>query len=287
LGGEYVDGNRLAVVATFVLGSVRACIEAVHFGDEDGVTLPTCLNVAIRPDDRRFGWFVSRVAFGPDLYANGRATVLRTVDGRTISAQEHLAQCWATVRSALGFDLSPAEHERIENIMIGPQSLPSFSAESREMLDHSGPSRNEIAAAYGRSVGEVSRTGFEMAPVMLTWDRVVFLAATPDRSRRCFVNVPGGQIVTFHDQLNAGALDAVIISYLELPRGRRRVPRCSAGIEAGLFDILGPRAKLLTPERAAIGRRKAKREAHRQPRDRMMQRPMSRRNRRSLGTQDG
>ena len=86
---------------------------------------------------------------------------------------------------------------------------------------------------------------------MLTWNCAVFVLSTPARDRLAFASVPAPLLTNFASQLEAGALDETIGSYLALsPRGRR-LGRATATTRPGLYDQLAPRARLLVPERAA------------------------------------
>ncbi len=92
LGGEFVDGDRLAVAAIFALGSVRACQARLERAGGQA-EFPLRLRVNLRQDDQRYGWFVSRSAFASDLYLAGRETRLRPRQAMPISAQSHLERC--------------------------------------------------------------------------------------------------------------------------------------------------------------------------------------------------
>ena len=247
LGGEFVDGERLIVAAVFVLGSVRVCqrwLEGGERGDR--------LYVELERDDQRYGWFVSRTAFACDLYISGRATKLQNERGSIITAQAHLERCWLAARAFLVGDLDESELELVDKVVVGSEPLPARTTSVAER----SPScvcpvvDDAVARAFGVAASSHSRAGYALAPVMLTWDRAVFVVSTQRRDRVAFVSVPGPLLANFVERLYEGALDEAITAYLALsPQGRRLGPQ-SAATTSGLYDDLAPRARLLVPERA-------------------------------------
>src|SRR5437899_2603802 len=82
---------RLRVAALFALAAARACLRRV---DDPGYAPPPSPQVRVVPDNQRYGWFVSRDAFGRDLYSEGRNTILRFSDRPPDTAGAHLTACW-------------------------------------------------------------------------------------------------------------------------------------------------------------------------------------------------
>jgi len=252
LGGEFVDGDRLVVAAIFAVGSVRACQRWLE-GGAGQVAFPDRLRVDVQRDDQRYGWFVCRTAFATDLYLAGRDTPLRRHRGSPITAQTHLERCWAAARATLAGDIDETELELVDKLVGSNEPLPALTPS----VERSGPSRRAatrvaddvLARAFGFAVRAHSRPGYDLAPVMLTWDRAVFVLSTPGRDRLAFASVPAPLLTNFASQLEMGALDETIVSYLALsPRGRR-LGRTTTTARPGLYDRLVPRARLLTPER--------------------------------------
>jgi hypothetical protein len=255
LGGEFVDGQRLVVAAIFAVGSVRACryrLEKGYQGD-----FPDRLCVQLQRDDQRYGWFVSRSAFARDLYASGRETPLRLERG-SIAAQAHLERCWSAARATLVRDVAESELELVDEVIRGKEPLPVAHP---SVLGAAAPpdepvEDDALAQAFGAAAQAHSRPGYDLAPVMLTWDRAVFVVSTPERNRIAFATVSAPLLPLFFSQLQGGALDEAISSYLELAPGARRLRGWPAAPAiAGLYDDLAPRARLLVPERAprAVG----------------------------------
>lgn len=251
LGGEFVAGERLVAAAVFALGSVRAC-QRLSQGRGRGLEEVGELRVAVAHDDQRYGFFVSREAFGEDLYETGRETPLRLRSGAVISAQDHLECCWEVARPTLVGEVEQFELDLVDGIVSGDEPLPGRATDGRCTLAGGGPPAAGLEAparAFGRAAGPHSRAGFDIAPVMLTWDRAVFVISEPLRERLAFASVPGPHLSGFMTRLDEGDLDEVIVAYLSArPCGRRLDRRTDEG-RAGLYDELAPRRRLLVPER--------------------------------------
>ena len=256
LGGEFVDGVRLVVSAIFAVGSTRACQRWLEGGLGQGA-FPDRLRVDVQRDDQRYGWFVCRTAFATDLYLTGRDTSLRRHRGSPITAQTHLERCWAAARATLARDIDETELDLVDKVVYAdeplPASTPSFEATSLSRLQTTCVADDALARAFGFAVRAHSRPGYDLAPVMLTWDSAVFVVSTPARDRLAFASVPAPLLTNFASQLEAGALDETIASYLALsPRGRR-LGHATGAARPGLYDRLAPRARLLVPERGPRG----------------------------------
>ena len=119
LCGEHVAGDPARAAAAFAVGSVRALAGASHR------TL-TELGVATRtePATERFGLYVDRLGFGPDLYTEGRASVLRGIDGTRRSAQRQLELAWAVARPTISGAASTADLEAVDRAVQGDLPLP-------------------------------------------------------------------------------------------------------------------------------------------------------------------
>jgi hypothetical protein len=254
LGGEFVDGDRLVVAAIFAVGSVRACQRRLA-ARRARPEFPDKLRVELERDDQRYGWFVGRTAFGADLYGGGRDTRLERRHGSAISAQTHLERCWAAARTTLVGDLDDAELGLADRVVFGTEPLPALtpSRARRDGVARDGGAciaDDAVAAAFGSAVKTHSRPGYELAPVMLTWDRAVFLVSDTRRVRFAFAYVRAPLLPSFAAQLEGGVLDETVRSYLALPSGGRRLDGVAVTRSgAGLYDQLAPRAHLLVPER--------------------------------------
>ena len=244
LGGEFADRGRLASALLMALGGLRACAAAID-GNRGGVVLPEALRVALRPDDRRYGWFVDRRAFGPDLYRLGRSSPLTTLGGATLTAQYRLSAAWRVARDLVGGDATAAELAAIDRLVAGVEPLP------RPGLAEVGGDAGHTATAcpYGAALEARHRPQFDLTPVMLTWDTAVFVVSPPDRRRVAFITIPGPLLDSFQSGLDACLFDEIIDAYLRLGTTHRSLVRHVQTAQPGIFDRMGPRAGLLTPER--------------------------------------
>lgn len=242
LGGEYVAGVRLRAALAFAVGGVFACVANLR----EGGKLPPRLSLRLSLDDQRYGWYVDRRAFGPDLYREGRKARLVRDDGGIITAQEQLEVSWAIAREALAGIASDDDLEPADRMVSGDIPLPT------EQPDYQDNSESVHVAVdqnvYGRVLDPRNRPGFDLAPVMVTWDVCVFVIVNPDRSRRAFACVPRDYLESFVEQLDSGGLDAIIHDYLSHPATGRRLYQYGQTHEPGFYDLLGPRINLLAPE---------------------------------------
>jgi hypothetical protein len=119
LCGEHVAGDSARAAAAFAVGSVRALAGARH---------RTLAELAVvtrtEPAIERFGVYVDRRGFGPDLYAEGRASVLRGADGTRRSAQRQLELAWAFARPTISGAASTDDLDAIDRAVRGDLPLP-------------------------------------------------------------------------------------------------------------------------------------------------------------------
>lgn len=245
LGGEFADGARLMVALTFAAGSVLALRRAVA----DGVPPVPPLVVSVDPDDHRFGWFVDRSAFGPDLYGEGRAAELRTLAGAKTTGQAQLEAAWTAARSALAPLVDAGDLAPVDAAVSGDRPLPCEDDGSSGLAS---PART-VSSPFGDVMVARSRPGYGLAPVMATWDTTILIALADGSRRRAFVSVPRENLETFLRQLDSGALDEVILSFLAHP-GRARLRRHAEARRPGLYARIGPRRRLLSPEKGPARR---------------------------------
>jgi len=242
LGGEFIEGAALGVPVVFAVGSVLATTTAIASGSRPPV-FEVVANVL--PDDHRYGWFVDRRAFGVDLCAHGRNALLTSTGGTTVSAATHLRSCWAVARAAIASLSSRDDWADADAVVSGGLPLPCEGC-----IPVTSPT---IAASpkspFGGIVEVRRRDGFALAPVMATWDCSVLLVIDSARGRRAFVTVPRDDLERFLVRLDDGELDGVLRAYLARRPGRRVIRRRAHTLRPGLYDQLGPRWRLLAPER--------------------------------------
>jgi hypothetical protein len=248
LCGEFVAGERLRAALAFAAGSVRACA-AVACGESPTMRMPPVLQTRVEPARDRFGYLVHRRSMGGDLYAEGRTATLRLESGGTTTAQAQLAAAWSAASAALegavdADDLSPAQQ-----LVLGDRELP-VAAEAP--VDDQLPVDAVIPPSpFGRLSGAFHRPGYDLAPVMLTWDVAVLLAASLPRRRTAFVCVPRSAMGAFVSALDRGALDGHVRRYLRASRRGARLHNVLQTAEPGIYCSLGRRRGLLPAELSA------------------------------------
>jgi hypothetical protein len=91
------------------------------------------------------------------------------------------------------------------------------------------------------------RPGFTLRPIAVTWDFTVFETATA--AQRAYTCVPRDGLAGFLGELEAGALDSDIASYLALRSRSRILAAHRQTRRLGMYDRIKAPAGLLAPER--------------------------------------
>ena len=252
LCGEYLAGDRLAAAISFAVGSVMACLAALGGRQGGAHTLPPVLAVMPEPARERYGWYIDRRAFGPDLYVAGRGTTLELAGGGWTSGQRQLELSWESARIAIEPHLEPEDAAQVDALVAGTARLPIEAP----VFPHS-PATSEGPLAppepdpdVDRVLCEIRRPGFALAPVMATWDTMVLLVLAAAGAPRAFMSLPAPALPAFGRALSAGDLDDVLLRYLAVGSSRRRLRRRADALRVGLHDSIGPRRSLLPLEPA-------------------------------------
>ena len=248
LCGEFVDGERLAAVVAFAVGSARACAAAID-GQPRGRLFPEELAMATLPGIERYGLRITREAHGVDLYAGGRATMLRTAAGASVSAQDQMGQAWAAARAALGTDASPQDVETAEAMVAGrrPLGVELTTDEPRVTgMDASSPS------PFGRAADSVQRPRFALSPLLATWAFTAFLAASAQGE--AVLVVPRDSLGVLFARLDDGNLDALLPGMIERVPADRILASHEQTTAPGLYSGIAEPVALLPPERQPQGR---------------------------------
>jgi hypothetical protein len=248
LCAEFARGKTLRAAAAFAAGSVQACIAAAT-GEPTQVPLPPEISARIEPAVARYGWYFDRGAVGQDLLREGRATMLRTLNGASMTAQEHLERAWCAARHALDGAATTSDFLWAQRMVSGQIPLPIDDAHNES--ESAAVSSTQVPAAGGMLRSQV-RPRFALAPVMVTWDVVVFVCAANGGLRRAFACVPRAHATTFLRALTLGRLDELLLDYLTAEPRDRRLETREQTRRPGLYDILGLRRDLLPPERDAM-----------------------------------
>jgi hypothetical protein len=115
LCGEYVDGVAGRGVVAFAVGSVRALVRA-----DRRALAGLRVRVRLEPAVERYGLYVDRRAFGPDLYESGRSSMLvQARVRRPRAAQDQLADAWAIARATLTEDADASDLEATDAMVRG------------------------------------------------------------------------------------------------------------------------------------------------------------------------
>lgn len=188
--GEFAQGRDLRLAVAVVIAATQLCTD-------DPRALPPRLRLRTERSKQRFGTYVDRSAFGPDLYAEARATVLRR-RGETVTAGQHLAE----VVALLGDRLLLADDDlaALQATIGGDRPLP---CESPSLPPEDDPRVVLAPPALGpRTVGEV---GVEFVHATW-WTYVVKLSGARDR----WLTVPRTWLGSFLSRLDDGSLDEVL-----------------------------------------------------------------------------
>lgn len=237
LGGEFIAGERLQAAATFLAGAVIAL--------EEARALPPAIEVAVEPARRRFGWYVDRTAFGPDLYADGRAAVLSLRFGGATTAQAQLESCWAVARDALGALASIEEIAAVDRLVRGETPLPCEDADWHRGRPVVAPPSNP----FGRL--EQRRADLRIEPASSTWDYVAFAITHGDHA--AIVNVPYPHLAAFLDRFEAGELDDVLADATHEASPTRVLETYAQTGEIGVFGSISAGDALLPRDRMGVG----------------------------------
>ena len=255
LCGEYADGDRLVAAALFWTGAVLACSAAAGAAaagnSKAGSHLPSPLAANTVPDVERYGWVLYRHAFGLDLYAKGRDTVLTRSAGGTISAQAHLELAWEAARSALEGLASNEELALVDQIVRGELPLG---------IEGRFPTAARLSPRFGENVrrplfGEVlspPRRSHEVRAVVATWDHTVFRLWDAGSESRCvFACIPRSHLPGFLDGLADGRMDALIDTALDSAPLSGVLSEWSQTAQPGFYGKMQS-AKLVAPERSPL-----------------------------------
>ena len=159
--------------------------------------MPPRLRLRTERSKQRFGTYVDRSAFGPDLYAAGRSAVLRRRGG-TVTAGEHLAEVVALLDDRLV--LADDDRAALHGVVAGDLPLP---CEEESLAPDDAPRASApVLDLSPRQAGDVA-VEFVNAT---WWTYVVKLSGTRDR----WLTVPRTWLGSFLDRLDDGSLDEVL-----------------------------------------------------------------------------
>jgi hypothetical protein len=240
--GEYLHGAQLRATAAFFAGSTRACTTALRRAEPRLV--PPRLDVSIRPAWGRHGFYLGRrSAFGSDLYANPRRTLLRDIEGRNISAQQHLDIAVEAAATGLVDSSDDRDFRELRAIVNGSQPL-RVEADLPIEADDFPPVERTI---FGKILDGWVRPTFSIEAVAATWAFTIFRIT--GKTRDAYACVPAGQLETFATRVSTGKLDEMIHAYLRLPAEARRLSLEEQTRTPGLWDEASSSPALMSEER--------------------------------------
>ncbi|MEP6666926.1 MAG: hypothetical protein ABJA81_10800 [Nocardioidaceae bacterium] len=210
IGGEYATGPQLRAAMVFAAAAAVDC-ERASFA-------PPLGHPALEPARERFGWYVDRRAFGPDLYSEGRKARV----GRC-TAQDLLDWSWSRVRDRAEALMSPGEVGFVDAAVDGRHPLPCEDPDPDDVLAAGSPDGVALDLTADRILGPVT-----LSPLILTWDHAAF-ALTDGRTTR-YVALPTEQADPWVESFSAGELTPWCLQLLATPAG-------DLGVLNGVEDV--------------------------------------------------
>ena len=195
IGGEFAEGAQLRGALTYAAGAARSCERAVAIGSTS--ELPPAPRARIVRAKDRPGWFVDRNAFGGDLYAGGRAALVRA-ERSSITAADHLVAAWDAARTMLMGSSGDTELELVDELVAGRQPIPLEAPSPPDRFDPPAPGSNPFGRLHARQIGEL-----RVVVAALSWSAVAFTIG-PGTAH---VVVPRVELDTFLDRLDASDVD--------------------------------------------------------------------------------
>lgn len=196
IGGEFAVGAQLRAAVGLVIG-ITLLAERSAGIRRLPYRLPVLPRPRVVPAVERYGFYVDRRAFGPDLYRAGRATVLTRRTG-SVTAGDMLQEAWAAARAPAAAVLAADELALVDALAAGASAIPLEEPEIGDEpipLDRSRPRRYD----------DRRRPGVGVAVESATWWRALLRLTGPDETR--WLTIPGRSLDQVLDALDAGLLD--------------------------------------------------------------------------------
>lgn len=201
--GEHVTGPALRQALAVVVAAAETCAAAAGSRRARGL-LPPRLSLRTERAAVRYGTYVDRRAFGPDLYAEGRSAVLRARGGR-ITAGEHLALVVGLLGDRLRELLADDDLAGLHAVVAGDRPLPLEGDEppDDEPVDDDPRCATDPLDLRPRRVGDV-----DVEVVSATWWTTVLRLTGGARTR--WLTVPAPWLRSMLDSLDRGELDDAV-----------------------------------------------------------------------------
>ena len=194
IGGEFAAGTQLRAAVSLAVAVTLLAERAVR---DRSVRhrLPPRLSARAIPARERFGWYVDRHAYGPDLYAEGRRAVLHRRRS-SIVAGDLLEATWSEARPYGQTVLTTEEIELVDRFVDGSNPMPLDDPIDDDGAAH--PVRSD------RSYAPRSLDGICVTISAATWWRAILEVRSTERVR--WLTVPGRALDAILDRLDCGEL---------------------------------------------------------------------------------
>lgn len=199
IGGEFVAGDQLRVAVGLTVGMV---LLAEHSLGARRFRLPSLPRAEIAPAVERFGWYVDRRGFGPDLYDLGRDTRLGAV-----TAGDVMDRLWRAGRRYAAKVLDESELDLVDRTVDRRSPIPLERPDKDDgVVD---------VVRTDRIYRPRHRAGVELHVLRATWWRAVLEVRGPIGTR--WLTVPGRALDLLLDAVDRGALDGDLHAMVGAP----------------------------------------------------------------------
>lgn len=189
VGGEFAAGDQLRTAVVMTVGMVllaENCLGIHRWRRPAGPRL------ALTSATERYGFYVDRMAFGPDLYLHGRKSSLA---GR--SAGELMESLWSGARRWAAMVFGPDELALADDVAAGHSPLPLESP-----CDDDG---RTLPVRTDRSYAPRRRGDLTISVADATWWQAVLEIRTGGGSH--WLTVPGRALDQLLEAIDDGSLD--------------------------------------------------------------------------------
>lgn len=196
LGGEYAVGKQLTAATVFATAAALDCERSRHVRPRAQPTLQQAR--------ARFGWYIDRKSFGPDLYRDGRCARLGRLTG-----QDLLDWSWSRSRPQVARLVAEHELHAVDDVVAGRHPLPCEQPDA-EKDDRAATKPQATNLTVERVLGPVT-----IRPVLASWDHVAF-AVTGGSGVR-YVAMPESSVAEWLSAFESGQLTGWCLHLLTKP----------------------------------------------------------------------
>lgn|GEM_PF-4222912 len=273
IGGDFVEGDRLALAALFAVGAVRAAAAALtprgriwratgvdHLTGHAEYRLPA---LGGDPSDAiaRYGWFVGDAELGATLHELGAGAAIPRHGGGSVTVREHLRAAWRIARAHLR-DVDRPTLARQDALIADAPVWPSV------VLERPGPAEPVLdpsVRAWIAAARPHVRPGFVAAAAIMSWDFVVLrLQDTRRFLPDAWICLPRDVLGGALEALDEGRLDDLLAGFMAADHGTAADPMLLATpgqtSAAGIYRAVSAAADLVAPERGPAGGRGKRRQ---------------------------